>query len=66
MKVKQMQEKHESDVLHVCVRPEPGPNMRWFEQGFFMGLGLCVAVTTISLSVGIIGMVLIAVATGGK
>ena len=27
----------EDGVLRV--RAEPGPNMRWFEQGFYMGLG---------------------------
>jgi len=37
----------EDGVLRV--RAEPGPNMRWFEQGFFMGLGFAAATAVIWL-----------------
>ena len=36
------------------VRMQPGPSMRWFQQGFFMGLGFMTATALlwfISLSV---------------
>jgi F0F1-type ATP synthase membrane subunit c/vacuolar-type H+-ATPase subunit K len=36
------------------VRVEPGRSMRWFSQGFFMGLGFATATFVIWLVIGMI------------
>ncbi|OGT26061.1 MAG: hypothetical protein A2Z17_06845 [Gammaproteobacteria bacterium RBG_16_66_13] len=49
----------EDGVLWVTV--EPGPGMRWFQQGFFMGLGFAAATAVIWV---VIAVVLAAVLSG--
>ena len=42
----------EDGVLWVTV--EPGPNMRWFQQGFFIGLGFAAATFIIWLVIAFV------------
>jgi len=42
----------EGDSPIICV--EPGPNMRWFAQGFFMGLGFITATFIIWLILALV------------
>jgi hypothetical protein len=44
------------------VRVQPGPNMHWFAQGFFMGWGYLTALVTASLLFGVVFALLIAIA----
>jgi len=50
-------EKNESDDEEQeppTIWVEPGPNMRWFEQGFYMGLGFAAATFAIWFMLAII------------
>jgi len=38
------------------VRVQPGPSMRWFQQGFFMGLGFITATAVVWLTAIIIAI----------
>jgi len=51
-------EQEDDDLPRICV--EPGPSMRWLEQGFFMGIGFICANLIVGAFAGIIFLIVAA------